>query len=89
MGLLTVGAEVSLSLFPALGTLFLLLDCLIQACYEGLCFPVLLHFYVLLSSLLLWHQVISLGGLLFSEGKSRTARKCFENILYSELENLE
>lgn len=41
-GLLTAGLGVSLTLLPALGTLFLLLGCLVQTLYDGIRL-VLLH----------------------------------------------
>lgn len=42
MGLTKMGSGVSLTLLPAPGSLFLLLGCHVQPCYEGL-FPVLLY----------------------------------------------
>lgn len=62
MGPLTMGVGESLTLLPAHGILFLLLDCFVQPCYEDLCYILLGHVWLL-----------SWGGLLFSEGKLRSS----------------
>lgn len=60
---LTVAAEVSLTLLSAPGTLFLLLRCLIQLCYEG---------FVLSYCILLCHVwFLSIEGLFFSHERQR------------------
>lgn len=60
---LTVAVEVSLTLLSVLGTLFLLLGCLIQLCCEGFA----LSYCVLLCHV--WF--LSIEGLLFSYGRQR------------------
>lgn len=58
--LLTVGAGVSVTFLPALGTLFLLLGCLVKPCYGGFRFA-------LPSCILCAVWLSFLGNLLFSE----------------------
>lgn len=67
MGLLTARVGVSLTLSPAFGTLFLLLGCLVQFWYEGLCL-VFLWLVMLCSSdvlgrpVLFWRETSSRSG---------------------------
>ena len=63
MGLLTIEVDVSLTLLPALGTLFLRLGCLIRFCCKGLC--------LVLLSLLCHIWLLSLGSLVSSDERWR------------------
>lgn len=60
------GVALSLTLLPSLETIFLLLGCLAQPQYQGYA-----QFYYIL---LCYVWLISLGDLLFSEGKWRRSR---------------
>jgi len=58
-----VGVEVSLTLLPALGSLFLLLDCLFQPQYEGVCLVLTCYTefgLAILGSLLIWSRHIEI-----------------------------
>ena len=56
-GLLTVGMGVSLTLLPALGTLFLFLGCFFQPGYGGLCL-VLLYLVLSCLAVVFWRPVL-------------------------------
>lgn len=60
--ILTVGADLSLSLLLVLGTLFLLFSCLVHPWYEDFCSCLIISCFFLV-----W--LLSVGGLLLSKGE--------------------